>query len=332
MKNSNRLTYLFRGAFLILLMLNLIFIFWQPAEASQKQITYQKKSNSIVLMMARNYEAKGDWANAYAYYSIYLDREPQDAKKDTAFWSELNKRWERTQINAAHEQYFAMDTRELIIKGELSRDTFDQAGVRGTYANPPSPISGMLGPAPDEILVYIDNNFGGSWMSLPMGNYLNAGQMQMPDNSLSSVKVGRNVRAYLCEDNDLTGKCQTFVWVTNQHPVLAQTIGNDIVSSIRVERNNSCANGSDEIALFMHANYEAPCQILQIGDYYNSNVFNLPNDSISSIKVGYNVQVTLCEHHNFGGVCEIFTFNNSYLGDNPISNDRVSSIRVEPRP
>lgn len=332
MNNSKRLTYLFKGAILILLTLNLIFILWQPAEAGQNEITYRRKSNSTVLMMARNYEAKGDWANAYAYYSIYLDREPQDAKRDSAFWSELNKRWERTQYNAAYEQFFAMDTRELIIRGELSRDTFVQAGVRGTYANPPSSLSGTLGPAPDEILIYVDNDFGGSWMSLPTGNYYNAGQMQMPDNSLSSVKVGRNVRAYLCENNDLTGKCQFFVWVPNQHPALAQTIGNDNVSSIRVEYNNSCAHGPDEIVLFLHANYEAPCQVLRIGAYDNSGAFNLPNDSISSVKVGSNVQLVLCELHNFDGVCETFTSNDSYLGDNPIGDERVSSIRVEPRP
>jgi len=332
MKNSNRLPNLLKGAILILLMLNLIFMLWQPAEASQKQITYQKKSNSIVLMMARNYEAKGDWANAYAYYSIYLDREPQDAKDDTAFWSDLNRRWERTQYNAVHEQFFANDVRNFIIDRLLPRQKFVEAGVRGTYTNPPSPISGTLGPAPDEILVYVDNDFGGSWMSLPIGNYYNAGQMQMPDNSLSSAKVGRNVRAYLCENNDLTGRCQFFVWVPNQHPILAQTVGNDIVSSIRVERNNSCAHGPDEIAIFLHANYEAPCQVVQIDEYYNSGAFNLPNDSISSVKVGNNVQLILCEHHNFSGICETFTFNDSNLGDNSIGSDRVSSIRVEPRP
>jgi hypothetical protein len=42
--------------------------------------------------------------------------------------------------------------------------------------------------------------------------------------------------------------------------------------------------------------------------------------------------VTLCEHFNYGGVCEKFTGpgGDEYLADNLIGNDRASSIRVDP--
>lgn len=333
MKRSDHLSNLLKVAILITLTLNLVFMFWQPAEAEQNQYGYSKRDNSAVLKLARDYEAHGDWVNAFAYYSIYLDRAPKDAVEDTSFWGEVTRHWEQTKKIAIFEQDFAMNIHGLIEKGVIKKEVFVQPGERPIGLVPPSPVPDVLGPAPDEILVYVDNNFGGDWTSLPIGNYYNAGQMHMPDNSLSSAKVGTKVRAYFCDNNDLTGKCQFFISVPKtHHPILAQTIGNDIVSSIRVERDKSCANGPDEVTIFMHANYDAPCQVLQIGDYYNSGAFNLPNDSISSIKIGYNVQLILCEHHNFGGICETFTVNDSYLGDNSIGNDRVSSIRIEKKP
>lgn len=92
-----------------------------------------------------------------------------------------------------------------------------------------------------------------------------------------------------------------------------------------------CIPTADQVALFVDANYGGQCVVKGIGNYPNPAAIGLPNDSISSIKVGSNVQATLCEHDNYGGVCETFTGDDPYLGDNTIGDNRVSSVKVEPR-
>jgi len=94
----------------------------------------------------------------------------------------------------------------------------------------------------------------------------------------------------------------------------------------------ACSPGPDQISLFVDADYGGQCVIKGIGDYPNPAAIGLPNDAISSVKVGSNVQAVLCEHDNFYGICETFTADDPYLGDNGIGNDMVSSVRVELRP
>ncbi|MGB9591519.1 MAG: hypothetical protein ACPL1K_03270, partial [Candidatus Kryptoniota bacterium] len=83
------------------------------------------------------------------------------------------------------------------------------------------------------------------------------------------------------------------------------------------------------MALFVDSNYSGQCVVKNVGEYPDPGSIGLPNDSISSIKVGTNVKATLCEHDNFRGVCETFTGDDPDLSNNSIGNDRVSSARVE---
>jgi hypothetical protein len=57
----------------------------------------------------------------------------------------------------------------------------------------------------------------------------------------------------------------------------------------------------------------------------------IADQSVSSVKVGSNVQLTLCRETNYGVPCELFTANDSNLSDNSIGNDQTSSAKVEPR-
>jgi hypothetical protein len=57
----------------------------------------------------------------------------------------------------------------------------------------------------------------------------------------------------------------------------------------------------------------------------------MPNDSVSSIKVGSGVTATLFSDACFGGRSESFTSNDSSLSGNTIGNDSVSSIRLTAR-
>jgi Leucine-rich repeat (LRR) protein len=71
---------------------------------------------------------------------------------------------------------------------------------------------------------------------------------------------------------------------------------------------------------------------LGIGDYPNPGYLgSLGNDNAESIRVGSNVQATLCEHDNYEGRCETFAGDDSNLGDNYIGANVVSSVKVQSR-
>ena len=93
----------------------------------------------------------------------------------------------------------------------------------------------------------------------------------------------------------------------------------------------SCNPNADQIALFVDPNYSGQCVVKGIGEYPNPGAIGLPNDSISSVKVGGNVKAILCRDDNYGGGCETFTSDDPDLGNNSIGNDQVSSVKVELR-
>lgn len=93
----------------------------------------------------------------------------------------------------------------------------------------------------------------------------------------------------------------------------------------------SCNPNSDQVALYVDNGFQGQCVVKGQGDYPNPNSIGLPNDSISSVRVGSNVQVRLCEHDNFQGTCEWFSGDDGYLGDNSIGDNHVSSASVQIR-
>jgi len=111
---------------------------------------------------------------------------------------------------------------------------------------------------------------------------------------------------------------------------------NDQASSIEVFHNTSCAPScdpnADQVALYADTGYGGSCVTLNVGDYPNPGYLgDLGNDNAESIKVGGNVQATLCEHDDYQGRCETFTGDDSNLGDNTIGANVVSSVRVQSR-
>ncbi len=107
---------------------------------------------------------------------------------------------------------------------------------------------------------------------------------------------------------------------TNENPASEETSG------------GSCSeNPSDtEIFVYSDANFAGNCvKISKIG-YQSPNMdkFGIPNDSISSIKVGSNVRAVVCEHNDYKGKCQSLLENASSLVNSYIGNDSVSSIKA----
>jgi hypothetical protein len=65
----------------------------------------------------------------------------------------------------------------------------------------------------------------------------------------------------------------------------------------------TCEPSPDQVAFFVDANFKGQCVVRGIGVYPNANSIGLPNDSISSVKVGGNAQAVLCKDNDFGGDC-----------------------------
>jgi len=103
------------------------------------------------------------------------------------------------------------------------------------------------------------------------------------------------------------------------------------VRQFRIEPGSSCSPNADQVALYVDSNYSGDCVVRGIGDYPNPSSLGIANDSVSSVKVGSNVKVTLCKDDNYGGTCETFTGDDSNLGNNSIGDNKVSSAKVEPR-
>ena len=95
--------------------------------------------------------------------------------------------------------------------------------------------------------------------------------------------------------------------------------------------SGSCTPTADQVALYVDANYSGTCVVKGIGDYPNPSSLGIANDSISSVKVGSNVKLTLCRDDNYGGTCETFQGDDANLSDNSIGNDQASSAKVQSR-
>ncbi len=199
--------------------------------------------------------------------------------------------------------------------------------------SPPIPPPSTCHPNADQVALYANTGYGGSCVTLNVGEYPNPGYLgPLGHDNVESVRVGANVQAILCEHDNYQGQCETFLG--DDSNLGDNPIGANRVSSAKVQRRlpappPSCNPSAEQVALFVDANYGGQCVVKNIGEYTNPGSIGLPNDSISSIRVGTNVQAILCEHANYGGICETFTGADPNLSDNSIGNDRVSSMRVE---
>ena len=91
-------------------------------------------------------------------------------------------------------------------------------------------------PGDNEVIIYehiFNQDGGGICKKLGVGDYGDASKMGLADNIMSSIKVGKNVYAMVCDGKNFTGACELF----DKHDADLRnnpTIKNDIVSSVRV--------------------------------------------------------------------------------------------------
>ena len=148
--------------------------------------------------------------------------------------------------------------------------------------------------------------------------HLNYAQTRINNDIGLAVEVQKNQQA-LQQCTELSGTRGTF---NNPNPPPPPPL----LSAV-----GSCSGrpGPNEVMLFMHFDYQPPCVVKTVGRYDNADQIGLPNDSISSLRVGSNVRAILCMHGGQTGLCETFTYDDPNLSNNAIGNDQVTSARVE---
>lgn len=100
--------------------------------------------------------------------------------------------------------------------------------------------------------------------------------------------------------------------------------------ALKQNNPNYCVPDNQQVALFVDSGYGGACVVKAVGNYANPTAIGLPNDSISSLKVGSNVQAQLCQNNNLEGNCKIFATDTPNLEGGAVGNDQVSSLRVQP--
>jgi hypothetical protein len=150
----------------------------------------------------------------------------------------------------------------------------------------------------------------------------------VPNDSMTSIKVGSGVRVTLCRDGAFRGTCQTIDagrWLAN---LGYEAVGNDSVSSMRVVpastpdcRGHSFENPppSGWVLLYRDANWQNDCVSVTYGNYWNVLDVGMANDSISSVLIPADLHtpVVMYEHQGFQG-----TGFGAWFPGVPVSNIR----------
>jgi hypothetical protein len=89
-------------------------------------------------------------------------------------------------------------------------------------------------PGPDRVAIYQAREFAGNCRILDVGSYENSKRMNFKNDSISSIQVGENVGARVCQNSNFGGRCET---IREDVPSLKHSnVGENKITSIRIKR------------------------------------------------------------------------------------------------
>ena len=183
-------------------------------------------------------------------------------------------------------------------------------------------------PGADSVAVFQHASFTPPCAVRGPGDYPHSENIGLMDNSMSSIRVGRNTQVLICRDANYSGDCQLLTASMNH---LDQTrIGDNSVSSMKVQRIgfNPCPVDDRQVAFYQHGSFTEPCRVKGEGDYRDAASIGLPDRSISSINLGRGVKACVCDSESFKGKCIEISSSSPHL-DN--FNDSIASAAVRDR-
>jgi|GEM_PF-6477571 len=198
------------------------------------------------------------------------------------------------------------------------------------FAMEPTVALASCDPGPGQAAFYVDSQYRGACVVRGRGDYPNSGAIGLPNDSISSIRLGPNARVSICRDNDFKGDC---IAITNDTPLLGgKRVGNDTISSLQVQPANAqaCAPNDDQVAFFEHADFQGRCAVRGYGNYPDPSDLGIANDTMSSALVGRNAEAIVCTDSNYRFDCIRLTGNTPLLSNTGSRrfNDQISSAKV----
>jgi hypothetical protein len=205
--------------------------------------------------------------------------------------------------------------------------TYGGADLGGTE---PSQPTSTCTAGSNQVALFVDPNYGGSCVVLGIGSYTDPTAIGLPNDSISSVKVGGGAQVELCRDAGLSNTCE---WISTNVPDLStHSVGDNQVSSAQIMggvATTGCTTpGTDQVTLFDSTNYGGLCITKEIGTYPDPGSMGLPNDSVQSVEVGSDVKVELCRDSGLSNTCEWISTNVPDLSTHSIGKQQASSAEV----
>ncbi len=108
-------------------------------------------------------------------------------------------------------------------------------GKRYTSENAADAPCTAPAPATDQLALYEHADFCGAYTLLAAGDYANSAALTFANDSASSLRVGADVIATLCRDDNFDGVCERFAAGAQVADLSDHALGNDQLSSARVE-------------------------------------------------------------------------------------------------
>jgi hypothetical protein len=187
-------------------------------------------------------------------------------------------------------------------------------------------------PGDRQVAFFVDAQYSGKCVALAAGDYPTAGSIGLPNDSISSIRLGAAAQVYACRDDYYQGPCELITASTAN--LTGSKVGNDAISSVKVQPSGmpaGCVPILNQVAFFIDSNFSGGCVLRGPGAYPTAQAIGLPNDSVSSLKLGATAQVIVCRDNDYRGDCQLFTADVANLGSERIGNDTVSSAKVEVR-
>lgn len=183
------------------------------------------------------------------------------------------------------------------------------------------------GPGPGEFCFYEDFGYGGRSFCASVGQQ-EAQLRSSRNDAISSIRVGSGATVQVCEDYDFDGNCRR---ISSD----VESLGdgwNDVISSYRSRSgmdngggNGDGGAGPNEVCFYQDFGYGGGSTCAAPGQS-EPQLSGDWNDAISSIRVGGDAELQVCEDYDFGGNCRRINSDTESLGDG--WNDTISSYRV----
>ena len=101
----------------------------------------------------------------------------------------------------------------------------------------------------------------------------------------------------------------------------------NVAGSVATVAGN-CIPAATQVALFVYPQFGGQCVVKNVGGYPTVASLTLPNDTISSVRVGANARLTICRDEFNGGGCEDLSADTPNLIGHAVGDNAISSATV----